>query len=200
MTARIRSTSTLAAIGEVGLDYTPGVLALSPLDTVEAAREAQKRTFGMFLDLARELRVPVTAHSRGAGRHALDVVKTAAGRGEGIVVVMHAFDGRAVYAERALDALKNGLYFSVPPSVVRDAGMQKLVRRVPLERLLLESDAPALADVRGERNEPGKIAGVVSVFAKEKGVSESRVREVLWESCERVFAKVLCGGESVQET
>lgn len=91
----------------------------------------------------------------------------------------------------------NGLYFSLPPSAVRDVGMRKLVRRVPLERLLLESDAPGLSDVKVERNKLRGIAGFVSISAKEKGVSDWRVREVLCESCERVFAEVLCGGESV---
>lgn len=187
MMALIRTTPAVAAVGEVGLDYTPHVLRTSPLETEQNAREAQRDVFAKFLQLAGELQLPTTAHSRGAGRHALEVVKETAEKGGLHNVVMHAFDGRAVHAERALETCPTGLYFSVPPSVVRDASMRKLVKRLPLERLLLESDAPALGATAGERNEPGRIAGTVRVIAGEKGVSETMVRLAMWEGCMQVF-------------
>lgn len=166
----------VVAIGEVGLDYTPHVLSLSTDPSF--ARNQQQDTFAYFLHLAQELDLPVTAHSRGAGRHALDVVVDSTSRGP-VRVVMHAFDGKAVYAERALDRVKEGLYFSVPPCIVRSSQLAKLVKRLPLERLLLESDAPALGIVAGERNEPAQILRSVNMIAALKGVDSEYVRTVI---------------------
>lgn len=193
LSAQLSSLNTLfhsypvAAIGEVGLDYTPQVISLCVDPPV--ARIQQQDTFAHFLRLSKELELPVTAHSRGAGRHALDVVSDAASHGQ-VRVVMHAFDGRAVYAERALDRIKDGLYFSVPPCVVRSPQLAKLVKRLPLERLLLESDAPALGVVAGERNEPAQVLRTVDMIAALKGVSSEQVKVVIESNEHVMFPKI----------
>lgn len=189
----LRSTTDVTAIGEVGLDYTPFVLSKSSLETTEDAKTAQKAAFSRFLSLSQELNLPVTAHSRGAGRHALDVVREAATAGP-VAIAMHAFDGRPIYAERALQAVPTGLYFSVPPSIVRDDGLKRLVQRLPMERLLLESDSPALGPIARQRNEPANIAATVVVLAGVKGIAESRVRQELWENTESLFPRLTLGG------
>lgn len=186
----------VAAIGEVGLDYTPQVLSLAA--DPSTARNQQQSTFAHFLCLSRELDLPITAHSRGAGRHALDVVNDATLYGP-VRVVMHAFDGRAVYAERALDRIKDGLYFSVPPCVVRSPQLAKLVKRLPLERLLLESDAPALGVVAGARSEPAQVLRAVDMIAGLKGIDSERVKAVIANNEHVMFPKLLRGQRIEEE-
>lgn len=180
-------TTPAVAIGEVGLDYTPRVLSLAA--SAADAKRLQADAFAHFLSMSQQLALPLSVHSRAAGHHALAHVVEAARRAP-VAVCMHAFDGRAVHAERALRSVPEGLYFSVPPSVVRDDQLRKLVRRVPTERLLLESDAPALAPSRGERNEPANLVRAAEIIAEVKGVDVAAVRQTLAENTERLFTKV----------
>lgn len=182
--------SPVVAIGEVGLDHTPRVLASA--SDPEAGKQSQAETFAHFLELSQQLGLPVSVHSRGAGRRALELVAAAAERGN-VAVCMHAFDGRAVYAERGLQTMKEGLYFSVPPSVTRSPQFVKLVQRIPIERLLLESDAPVLGPSKDERNEPRNIVKSAETIAAVKGIDVARVRETLLENTLRLFPKAASG-------
>lgn len=137
------------------------------------------------IDVACELDLPLSVHSRGAGRHALAMLEP---RREARAC-MHAFDGRAVYAERMLEAHAN-TYFSVPPSVVRVDQFVKLVKRLPLHRLLLESDAPALPAVAGTRNEPAEIAKALNMIAALKGVNVVHARGVIDDNTKAVFTRL----------
>lgn len=170
-----------AVMGEIGLDFTPRVLAAAP-DSADASRARQRRIFRLLLQAAARSGLPASVHSRGAGRHALDEIAGV----RDVIVAMHAFDGRAVYAERALESCVEGsLFFSIPPTVVRDAQLRKLVRRLPLACLLLESDAPALAA------EPAEIVAVVQSIAMEKELGEAEVREALLANTARWSARVV---------
>lgn len=182
------------ALGEVGLDFTPRVLSSGTGDV----RARQRRVFERLLRAATAAGLPATVHSRGAGHHALAVAAAV----PDAVVCMHAFDGRPVYAERAVEECQEGMrFFSIPPSVVRDEGTQKLVRRVPLTALLLESDSPALGPVKGERNEPGNVARTVEMIAALKDVSVEEVAVVLLENTRRCFKGMMAKLEAglVQE-
>ncbi len=97
--------------------------------------------------VALELDLPLNVHSRATGRRTIELLL---GRGARRVQ-LHAFDGRAATAEPAVEA---GYFFSVPPSIARSRQKQKLVRRLPLDRLLVETDSPVLGPEPEERNEP----------------------------------------------
>lgn len=184
---QLLTDSPVVAIGEIGLDHTPRVLASAP--DPDAVKQAQAATFTHFLQLSQQLELPVSVHSRGAGRRALELVAAAAELAP-VAVCMHAFDGRAVHAERALQTVKEGLYFSVPPSVTRSPQFVKLVQRVPIERLLLESDAPVLGPSKDERNEPMNVMKSAEMIAGVKGTDIRTVRETLMENTLRLFPKV----------
>lgn len=94
-----------------------------------------------------ELGLSVNVHSRSAGHHAIRLLESTQARG----AVLHAFDGRPHYAEDAAKRL--GYRFSVAPIVSRSPSLQKMVARLPLDALLLETDAPAL--VREREGETG---------------------------------------------
>jgi TatD DNase family protein len=181
--ALVHGTGTaVVAIGEVGLDHTPRVLASGSGDVVGR----QLRIFRGCVALARQYNLPLSVHSRGAGRHAVHVLEE-----EGVcdMSVLHAFDGRAVYAERAA---QSGCYFSIPPCVVRNPQMQKLVQRVPLENLLLETDSPVLGIDASVRNEPAMAVRALEIIAAIKGLDANVVRSVIASTALHIFPRAFC--------
>lgn len=175
-------STEIAAVGEIGLDFSPRVLSSGPGDV----RERQARVFRRLLNAAVRLNLPASVHSRSAGRHVLDVVANV----PGAVVCMHAFDGRAVYAERALTDHPDRIFFSIPPSVVRTNSLRKLIARIRLERLLLESDAPVLGPTAEERNEPANAYRSLETIAAVKGMHVGEVSRVLLGNAMQVFQKL----------
>ncbi|MBW1801926.1 MAG: TatD family hydrolase [Deltaproteobacteria bacterium] len=167
-----RERRRLIAIGEVGLDYW--------VVKSDSERKIQKEIFTGFIDLAEELGLPLNVHSRSAGRHA---VKMLIGRGA-TRVQLHAFDGKAASALPAVDA---GYFFSVPPSIIRSPQKQKLIRRLPLSSLLIETDSPVLGPSPGERNEPANAPVSVRAIAELKGVSQEEVLEVTRQNVGRLY-------------
>jgi TatD DNase family protein len=143
-----------SAIGECGLDYHYD----------HSPRDLQRRAFAAQLELARDTRRPVVVHSRDADVDTAAMVAEA-GR-EGVRGVLHCFTGGRSLAETALDA---GWFvsFSGMVTFARWDG-HDVLRSIPLDRLLVESDAPYLAPVpnRGKRNEPAWVALTVARIAE----------------------------------
>ncbi len=164
------------AVGEVGLDYWKV--------QDEVGREIQRGLFTRFIDLAIELDLPLNVHSRSAGRPTIELLLERGAKR----VQMHAFDGRAVKAEPAVEA---GFYFSVPPSIVRSKQKQKLVRRLPLSCLLLETDSPVLGPEAGERNEPANVRISARAIADLRDVSEAEVLEQTTENAQALYGPAL---------
>jgi TatD DNase family protein len=160
------------AIGEVGLDHWKV--------KKDADREVQREIFTRFVRLSLELDLPLNIHSRSAGRQVIEVLLQREARR----VQLHAFDGKPASAMPAVEA---GYFFSVPPSIVRSRQKQKLVRRLPLSCLLLETDSPVLAAEPGERNEPAHVRISLEAIAELKGVAEEEVAEAVTANTERLF-------------
>jgi TatD DNase family protein len=133
--------------------------------------------------LSLELDLPLNVHSRSAGHYTVDLLFSAGARR----VLMHAFDGKASHAVRAAEA---GYLFSVPPSVVRSDQKQKLVRRLPIESLVLESDSPVLGPDRDKRNEPANLVYSRDFIADVKGISPERVDEMTTANARRLFSRL----------
>lgn len=170
----------LACVGEIGLDFSPHVLRNA---APEDLKDQQRLVFKQQLALADTLNLPVNVHSRNAGHHAItELVQCNVQR-----ALLHAFDGRPVHALRAVSA---GYYFSVPPSVVRSAGIQKLVAALPLDRLVLESDSPALGPVAGEDNVPANVSVSVKEIARVKRVAEEDVVRMTTANALELFPKL----------
>ncbi|MEE8396962.1 MAG: TatD family hydrolase [bacterium] len=167
-----RQGAALTGIGEVGLDHWVCQQA--------ERREAQHEAFARMVRLALELDKPLNVHSRSAGRHTIDLLLDQGAR----AVLMHAFDGRAFHALRGVEA---GFVFSIPPSIVRSPQKQKLVRRLPLEALALETDSPVLGPTREERNEPANVALAARAIAEIKGLTLEEVELSTTENARRLF-------------
>jgi TatD DNase family protein len=170
--------SSLVAIGEVGLDYW--------VVKEEPQKALQREILIRFIEIAKELDLPLNIHSRSAGRHAIALLL----ENNATRVQMHAFDGKAGAAMPAVEA---GYFFSIPPSVTRSRQKQKLVKRLPLSCLLIETDSPVLGPSPDERNEPVNIRQSVQAIAEIKDISEETVIAAVWENTERLYGKLLTG-------
>jgi TatD DNase family protein len=168
--------SKVIGIGETGLDFHYG---LSP-------RDVQERVFRAHIAAARETGLPLIVHAREADRevaHILDEERPPPG-------VMHCFSSGRALAEAAL-AL--GFYISISGIVTfrNAADLRAIVRDLPLDRLLVETDAPYLAPVpyRGKRNEPAFVAATVAAVAALKGLEAQHLAQVTSANFFRLFGK-----------
>ncbi|ORX53948.1 putative deoxyribonuclease TATDN3-like protein, partial [Hesseltinella vesiculosa] len=167
MLQRAIDTKAIVCVGEVGLDFSYHVLD-KDANIQEEQRKIQRMIFKEQIEMAIQAGLPLNVHSRSAGHHALKVLKECDAK----LVNMHAFDGKASHVKVGLEA---GYYFSIPPSMVRLEQQEKLAKLVPMHQLLLESDAPALAPVKGETNEPKNIIFAARGVASVKGISVEEV-------------------------
>jgi len=173
----------LVAIGEVGLDYW--------LVKDESEREIQREIFSLFIQASIETALPLNVHSRSAGRAVIALLLEKGAR----LVQLHAFDGKA---SSALPAVEAGFFFSIPASIVRSRQKQKLVRQLPLESLLLETDSPVLSPVGNSRNEPANLALALDAIAEIKGEKREKVRELVTANTLQLYPKLGQQGNSPQ--
>ncbi len=161
---QIGATPAARAVGEIGLDYHYDF----------SARDVQQAVFRAQVRLARELDVPVVIHTREADADTLAILREEGGGA--VRGVLHCFTGTAALAEAALDL---GFYISVAGILTfpKAADLRAVVSRVPLDRVLVETDSPFLAPVpyRGKRNEPAYVARVVETLADMHGVDVGEV-------------------------
>jgi TatD DNase family protein len=172
----------VVAVGECGLDY----------HYLRSPRDVQRAVFAEQLELARGARLPVSLHVRGerdgadAFEELLDIWR-AVGRGE-LEGVLHCFTGSLDFARRAIAA---GLCVSFSGILTfrRDRGLRAVAAALPLERLLVETDAPLLSPEgrRGTRNEPARVALVGEVLAAAQGRTPLEVAEVTARNARRLF-------------
>jgi TatD DNase family protein len=169
-----REKSGLSGIGEVGLDYW--------IAKEEAQRDLQRDVFKCFIELSKELDLPLNIHSRSAGRHVIELLLRQSAR----KVQLHAFDGKA---SSALPGAEEGYFFSIPPSIVRSPQKQKLVRLLPLSSMLVETDSPVLGPSREERNEPANVLVSVNAIAEIKGIRKEEVLEAVSQNAWKLYGE-----------
>ncbi|MBI2624706.1 TatD family hydrolase [Candidatus Parcubacteria bacterium] len=181
--ARLREIAAdpkVVAIGEIGLDY----YRLADQD-VEAVKRVQREAFAGQLELASELKLPVIIHSREAGTDILDVLRV---HGTGLAGVAHSFSGTI---DEARAFLELGFYIGFTGVITfkNAEALRDVVRFVPLDRLLVETDAPFLAPEpnRGKRNEPAWVEFVVKKVAEVKNEPIGRVAEMTTENARTLF-------------
>lgn len=166
------------AIGEIGLDYH---YDFSPRDT-------QRAIFVEQLAIARETGLPIVIHTREAWDDTFHVLEQH-WSGPGI---MHCFSGGVAEASRSL-ALGFHLSFGGIVTFPKAVEVQQAAREAPLDRILVETDAPYLAPVpfRGKRNEPAFVSHTVARLAALRGVSSEEIAAAATTNFERLFASRL---------
>ena len=170
---------SLAALGETGLDFSPHH-ERGPV--TEAERKVQMESFRTHLRLSLELDLPVIVHTRGAREETLELLPEGAGG------VIHCFTEDLAFANRALEL---GYLISLSGIVTfRSAdALRSVVRELPLEGLLVETDAPWLAPVplRGKSNEPAFVTHTAACVADLKGVSVAELTACTDANFQRLF-------------
>ncbi|TDK21546.1 TatD family deoxyribonuclease [Luteimonas aestuarii] len=163
------------AVGECGLDFF--VDGLDP--------DAQLAFFEGQLRLAREFDLPVIVHAR----RAVDAVLAAVRRIGSLRGVVHSFSGSPEQA-RQLWSLGFMIGLGGPVTYERANRLRKLATTMPLEYLLLETDAPDQPDagIRGQRNEPARLVVVCDTIARLRKVSPGEIAQATTRNAERLFA------------
>ena len=167
------------AIGEVGLDYFYD----------NAPREAQAEGFRRHIKAARMTGLPLSIHTRDAEDDTIAILKE--GMEEGAFpALLHCYSSNRELAMRSLDM---GLYVSLSGILTfkRSQEIRDTIKDVPLDRLLVETDAPYLAPMpyRGKRNEPSYVVNTAQVLADVKGVSLEEITKITTDNFFRLFSK-----------
>lgn len=166
------------AVGEIGLDYHYGT----------EFREEQKEAFRVQLELAAAWDLPVNIHLRDATEDFFAILQDC--RHLHLRGNLHAFSGSAETFDR-LQRLGGDWYVGIGGVLTfKKASLAETVKRIPLERILLETDAPYLTPTphRGERNESAYIPLIAAFLARQKGVSVEEVAAVTTANAQRLFA------------
>jgi TatD DNase family protein len=170
----------VVGIGESGLDY---YYEHSP-------REAQRANFRTHIAAARQSGLPLIVHTRDADDETIDILREEMPSGP-FAGLIHCFTGTQKLADAAVE-----LGFCVSVSGIatfkNSQPLRDIIRTVPLERLLVETDAPFLAPVphRGKRNEPAFVANTAAMLADLKGVTKEVLADATTANFFRLFTKV----------
>jgi len=169
----------VVAIGEIGLDFYRD---LSP-------REKQRQVFEQQLALASETGKPVIIHDREAHKEVMAILRRWAEGCQQPVGVLHCFSGDLAMAQ---EAIKLGFYISIagPVTFQNARRLRELVRQLPLEKLLVETDCPYLTPHphRGKRNEPAYVKLVAQEVTHIKGLTLEEVARVTSDNARALFA------------
>lgn len=164
------------AYGEIGLDFFRN---LSP-------KELQLKRFREQLRWAKELRLPVVIHDREAHQETLEILKSEGAKECGGII--HCFSGDYQMAKACLDL---GFYISIPGSITfkNAESLREIARRIPLESLLIETDAPFLtpAPFRGKRNEPSYVRYTAQKLAEVKNIPFDKLAEATVQNALRAY-------------
>jgi TatD DNase family protein len=177
---RFAEDPKVVAIGEAGLDYHYD----------NSPREAQREGFLRHIAAARITGLPLVIHAREADDDIGDILEAETGKGT-FPFLLHCFSSGARLAERAL-ALGGAISFSGILTFKRSDDIRAVAASAPLERLLVETDAPYLAPVphRGQRNEPAYVRDTARVLAEVRGISLEAIGEITSRNFFRLFSKV----------
>jgi TatD DNase family protein len=174
----------LVGLGETGLDYYYD----------NSPRAAQQDSFRTHIRAARETGLPLIVHTRDADEDTIRILAEE-GAGQGgdrpLRGVIHCFSGGRQLAEKAVEF---GFYISLSGIITFKAasGLREIVADLPMDRLLVETDAPYLAPVpkRGKRNEPALVAHTAAKLAEIKGVGPAEIARRTTENFFTLFDRV----------
>ncbi|MEM5766128.1 MAG: TatD family hydrolase [Candidatus Aenigmatarchaeota archaeon] len=164
-----KNKDKIVGIGEVGLDFL--------IEETEW-REKQKELFSDFISLSNELKKPLIIHARKAFDEAIEILDAQKAKN----VLMHFFS-----AKELLDrVIENGWYISVNTTLLTSKNIKKIVRDMPIERILTETDSPWLGS-EGKRNDPRSIKLVIQRISEIKKVGLEEIDKLTTENAIKFF-------------
>ncbi len=146
----LKNKEEIVAIGEIGMDFYHGK---------REEMEFQEKILIEQLNLAKELNLPSIIHTRGAEKEVLEILEKYSSQ----KIVIHCFCGNMKLVKKAVEI---GCYFSIPCSLKRMQNFLELLKIVPKERILTETDAPYLSPFEGKTNEPAFIKETIKEISK----------------------------------
>jgi TatD DNase family protein len=176
-----QASDKVVAIGETGLDY----LHL-PKDEARAAsiREKQADVFKQHLALASELGLPVIIHTRMAHGDTIGILRAVAGSGGNINGVIHCFTGNA---EEMSQYRELGLHFGIN-GIIFKLSLDEAIARMPLDRILLETDCPFLSPVpETKRNEPRFVVNIAKRLAQTRNEPVETILDAATANSKKLF-------------
>ena len=170
-----KNKEEVAAIGEVGLDFYWA--------KKEETYEKQAENLRKIIRFAIKIKKTLVIHSRKAEEECIDILEQEI-RNKEIPVIQHCFSGRKSLMTRAA-AL--GHYFSIPPNILRSGSFQTLVKKVDINQLLTETDAPYLSPYPKTRNEPAFVLESIKKIAEIKKLTVEETAAKIWDNYKRMF-------------
>lgn len=160
------------AIGECGLDgYWVG----------DETFARQEEVFVRLIEIALKADLPLIIHTRKREERSMEILAH-----HGVKRVdFHCYGGKVKAALKAAE--EQGWYFSIPANARKNEAFQKLLRDLPRELILTETDCPFLPPEKGTRNEPRHVVGTVAFLSELRGWSESEARDQIWANYARLF-------------
>ena len=175
---KFASNDKVIAIGETGLDYYYD----------KTNNFMQQDSFRKHIDIAKKIRKPLIIHTRSARKDTIDILINE--KSDDIGGVLHCFTESYEMAKKAIDL---GFYISISGIVTfkKAHELQDVVKKLPLDRLLVETDSPYLAPVphRGKENQPAYVRHVAECIATLKNISFDEVAEVTTRNFNNLFIK-----------
>lgn len=170
----------IVAIGEAGLDYF--------YDTQKP--EDQRAGLLVHIEAARRTQLPLVIHSRAADEDMAGILRTETGKGA-FPFILHCFSSGQKLADVGVE-LGGYVSFSGILTFPKSTDIREIAATVPLDRLLVETDAPYLAPKRwrGKRNEPSYVVNTAEILAEVKGVSYEEMARITTENAFRIFSKM----------
>lgn len=170
----------LVGLGECGLDY----------HYHSSTKEEQEKLFRSHIAASLETGLPLVIHTRDAEEDTVRIIKEETA-GQKLNAVLHCFSSKRWLAEQAIEL---GLYISFSGIITfkKSEDLRETVKIVPLDRILVETDAPFLAPepYRGKRNEPAFVVHTASKLAEIKGVTNDEIASHTTENCLRLFGRI----------
>ena len=165
----------IVAIGEIGLDYYWD----------KSFNDLQKEIFIKQIKLANELNLPISIHDREAHKDTFDILKE---HNKNSKIVMHCFSGSVEFAN---ECIKEGMHIALGGVVTfkNAVKMKEVAINIPLDRLLLETDAPYLTPVpfRGKENQPAYTKYVAEEIAKLRNITVDEINKATTQNTFEVF-------------
>jgi TatD DNase family protein len=164
----------VVAIGEIGLDYFKNF----------SRKENQKPLFLSLLKVAKELNLPIVIHSREAEADILEALKPILPH----KIIVHCFSGDENFLR---ECLANGFFISFTCNITyrKADNLRNIVRLAPIEKIMLETDAPYLAPegLRGQRNDPANVRILAEEISRIKGIKIQEVASITTENAKKFF-------------
>ncbi len=172
--ASMAEQKQIVAIGECGLDgyWVP-----------ESTFKKQESVFERLIDIALKQDIPLIVHTRKLEVRAIEVLRSLKAE----KVIFHCFGGKVKLAQKCAES--DGWWFSIPANARVNQSFSKMLKVLPLEKILTETDAPYLAPIRGNRNEPMNVRETVALLAEIRDLDGPEAAVQIWRNYCKLFKK-----------